>query len=298
MTKSGFVALIGRPNVGKSTLMNHIIGQKIAITSNKPQTTRNKIQTVYTDERGQIIFLDTPGIHKAKNKLGEYMVNVAERTLKDVDVILWLVEASDYIGAGEQHILEVLSEIKKPVILVINKMDALKNQDEVLLIMEKFSKLRDFTEIVPVSALKGVNTGELLKVLYQYLPEGPLYYDEDTVTDQPMRQIAAELIREKALRLLKDEIPHGIAVEIDKMSTRKGGLTDIEATIVCERDSHKGIVIGKGGAMLKRIGTAARKDIEDMMEGQVNLKLWVKVRKEWRDSDIQMKNFGYNPKDI
>lgn len=298
MTKSGFVALIGRPNVGKSTLMNHIIGQKIAITSNKPQTTRNKIQTVYTDERGQIIFLDTPGIHKAKNKLGEYMVNVAERTLKDVDVVLWLVEASDYIGAGEQHILEVLSEIKKPVILAINKMDALKNQDEVLLIMEKFSKLRDFTEIVPVSALKGVNTGELLKVLYQYLPEGPLYYDEDTVTDQPMRQIAAELIREKALRLLKDEIPHGIAVEIDKMSTRKGGLTDIEATIVCERDSHKGIVIGKGGAMLKRIGTAARKDIEDMMEGQVNLKLWVKVRKEWRDSDIQMKNFGYNPKDI
>ncbi len=298
MTKSGFVALIGRPNVGKSTLMNHIIGQKIAITSNKPQTTRNKIQTVYTDERGQIIFLDTPGIHKAKNKLGEYMVNVAEHTLKDVDVILWLVEASDYIGAGEQHILEVLSEIKKPVILAINKMDALKNQDEVLLIMEKFSKLRDFTEIVPVSALKGVNTGELLKVLYQYLPEGPLYYDEDTVTDQPMRQIAAELIREKALRLLKDEIPHGIAVEIDKMSTRKGGLTDIEATIVCERDSHKGIVIGKGGAMLKRIGTAARKDIEDMMEGQVNLKLWVKVRKEWRDSDIQMKNFGYNPKDI
>ena len=298
MTKSGFVALIGRPNVGKSTLMNHIIGQKIAITSNKPQTTRNKIQTVYTDERGQIIFLDTPGIHKAKNKLGEYMVNVAERTLKDVDVILWLVEASDYIGAGEQHILEVLSEIKKPVILAINKMDALKNQDEVLLIMEKFSKLRDFTEIVPVSALKGVNTGELLKVLYQYLPEGPLYYDEDTATDQPMRQIAAELIREKALRLLKDEIPHGIAVEIDKMSTRKGGLTDIEATIVCERDSHKGIVIGKGGAMLKRIGTAARKDIEDMMEGQVNLKLWVKVRKEWRDSDIQMKNFGYNPKDI
>lgn len=298
MTKSGFVALIGRPNVGKSTLMNHIIGQKIAITSNKPQTTRNKIQTVYTDERGQIIFLDTPGIHKAKNKLGEYMVNVAERTLKDVDVILWLVEASDYIGAGEQHILEVLSEIKKPVILAINKMDVLKNQDEVLLIMEKFSKLRDFTEIVPVSALKGVNTGELLKVLYQYLPEGPLYYDEDAVTDQPMRQIAAELIREKALRLLKDEIPHGIAVEIDKMSTRKGGLTDIEATIVCERDSHKGIVIGKGGAMLKRIGTAARKDIEDMMEGQVNLKLWVKVRKEWRDSDIQMKNFGYNPKDI
>ena len=298
MTKSGFVALIGRPNVGKSTLMNHIIGQKIAITSNKPQTTRNKIQTVYTDERGQIIFLDTPGIHKAKNKLGEYMVNVAERTLKDVDVILWLVEASDYIGAGEQHILEVLSEIKKPVILAINKMDAHKNQDEVILIMEKFSKLRDFTEIVPVSALKGVNMGELLKVLYQHLPEGPLYYDEDTVTDQPMRQIAAELIREKALRLLKDEIPHGIAVEIDKMSTRKGGLTDIEATIVCERDSHKGIVIGKGGAMLKRIGTAARKDIEDMMEGQVNLKLWVKVRKEWRDSDIQMKNFGYNPKDI
>lgn len=296
--KSGFVALIGRPNVGKSTLMNCLIGQKIAITSDKPQTTRNKIQTVYTDDRGQIIFLDTPGIHKAKNKLGEYMVNVANKTLKDVDVILWLVEASDYIGAGDMHILEILKNVNKPVILAINKLDTLKDRAEVLAIISKYNALMNFSEIVPVSALNAVNTEELLKVLYEYLDYGPMYYDEETVTDQPMRQIAAELIREKALRLLSDEIPHGIAIEIDKMSFRSRTLVDIEASIICERDSHKAIIIGKGGSMLKRIGTMARKDIEEMVMAQVNLKLWVKVRKEWRDSDIQMKNFGYNPKDI
>ncbi len=236
--KSGFVTLIGRPNVGKSTLMNHLIGQKIAITSEKPQTTRNRIQTVYTDERGQIIFLDTPGIHKAKNKLGEYMVNVAENTLKEVDVILWLVEPTTFIGAGERHIAEQLSKIKTQ------------------------------------------------------------FYDEDTVTDQPMRQIAAELIREKALRMLDDEIPHGIAVVIDQMKERPNGIIDVDATIVCERDSHKGIIIGKGGSMLKRIGTAARMEIENLMDTKVNLKLWVKVRREWRDSDMYMKNYGYNPKEI
>lgn len=296
--KSGFVALIGRPNVGKSTLMNCLIGQKIAITSDKPQTTRNKIQTVYTDDRGQIIFLDTPGIHKAKNKLGEYMVNVANKTLKDVDIILWLVEASDYIGAGDMHILEILKDVKKPVILAINKLDILKDRAEVLGIISKYNSLMQFAEIVPVSALNAVNTEELLKVLYEYLDYGPMYYDEDTVTDQPMRQIAAELIREKALRLLSDEIPHGIAIEVDKMSFRSRTLVDIEASIICERDSHKAIIIGKGGSMLKRIGTMARKDIEEMVMAQVNLKLWVKVRKEWRDSDIQMKNFGYNPKEI
>lgn len=296
--KSGFVALIGRPNVGKSTLMNCLIGQKIAITSDKPQTTRNKIQTVYTDDRGQIIFLDTPGIHKAKNKLGEYMVNVANKTLKDVDIILWLVEASDYIGAGDMHILETLKNINKPIILAINKLDTLKDRAEVLAIISKYNALMHFSEIVPVSALNAVNTEELLKVLYEYLDYGPMYYDEETVTDQPIRQIAAELIREKALRLLSDEIPHGIAIEIDKMSFRSRTLVDIEASIICERDSHKAIIIGKGGSMLKRIGTMARKDIEEMVMAQVNLKLWVKVRKEWRDSDIQMKNFGYNPKDI
>lgn len=296
--KSGFVTLVGRPNVGKSTLMNHLIGQKIAITSEKPQTTRNRIQTVYTDERGQIIFLDTPGIHKAKNKLGEYMVNVAEHTLKEVDVVLWLVEPTTYIGAGEQHIAEQLRKVKAPIILVINKIDTVKNQEEVLSFINAYKDICDFAEIVPVSALKDKNTKLCLELIYKYLPSGPQYYDEDTVTDQPMRQICAELIREKALRLLSDEIPHGIAVTIERMKERDNGMIDIEATIVCEQDSHKGIIIGKGGAMLKRIGSAARREIEEMMETRVNLKLWVKVRKEWRDSELYMKNYGYNEKDI
>lgn len=291
--KSGFATLIGRPNVGKSTLMNQLIGQKIAITSNKPQTTRNRIQTVYTDHRGQIIFLDTPGIHKAKNKLGEYMVNVAEHTLNEVDVVLWLVEPSTFIGAGEKHIVQQLNRVKSPVILVINKIDTVKKQEEVLTFIDAYKDICDFAEIVPLSALKGTNTELLTELLFRYLPYGPQFYDEDTVTDQPMRQIAAELIREKALRLLDDEIPHGIAVTIEKMTQRKNGITDIEATIICERESHKGIIIGKGGSMLKKIGTAARTEIEEMLEGQVNLKLWVKVRKEWRDSELYMKNYGY-----
>ncbi len=291
--KSGFVTLIGRPNVGKSTLMNHLIGQKIAITSSKPQTTRNRIQTVYTDERGQIVFVDTPGIHKAKNRLGEYMVNVAEHTLSEVDVILWLGGPSTFIGAGERHIAEQLNKAKQPVILVINKIDTLKNQQEILTFMDAYKDICPFAEIVPVSALKKRNVDELTKVIFQYLPYGPQFYDEDTVTDQPMRQIAAELVREKALRLLEEEIPHGIAVTVEKMSERKNGIMDIEATIVCERDSHKGIIIGKGGSMLKRIGSAARRDIEEMMETKVNLQLWVKVRKEWRDNELLMKNYGY-----
>ena len=296
--KSGFVTLIGRPNVGKSTLMNHLIGQKIAITSDKPQTTRNRIQTVYTDDRGQIIFVDTPGIHKAKNKLGEYMVNVAEHTLKDVDVILWLVEPSTFIGAGERHIAEQLNKVKTPIILVINKIDTVKNQDEILTFMAAYKDVCDFAEIVPLSALKEKNTDLLTELIFRYLPYGPEFYDEDTVTDQPMRQIAAELIREKALRLLNDEIPHGIAVTIERMKERPDGIMDIDASIVCERDSHKGIIIGKGGSMLKRIGTEARKDIEHMMDIQVNLKLWVKVRKEWRDSELYMKNYGYDGRNV
>lgn len=296
--KSGFVTLIGRPNVGKSTLMNHLIGQKIAITSDKPLTTRNRIQTVYTDERGQIVFLDTPGIHKAKNKLGEYMVNIAEHTLKEVDVILWLVEPSTFIGAGERHIAEQLNKVSTPVILVINKIDTVKQQEDILTYIQAYKDICPFAEIVPVSALKKKGTDLLLDLMFQYLPYGPEFYDEDTVTDQPMRQIAAELIREKALRLLDDEIPHGIAVTIEKMQERPNGIMDIEATIICERDSHKGIIIGKGGSMLKRIGSAARREIEKMMEIQVNLQLWVKVRKEWRDSDILMKNYGYNQKDM
>jgi len=296
--KSGFVSLIGRPNVGKSTLMNHLIGQKIAITSDKPQTTRNKIQTVYTDDRGQIIFHDTPGIHKAKNKLGEYMVNVAEHTLKEVDVVLWLVEPSTFIGAGEQHIAEQLNQVKTPVILVINKIDTVKNQEAILSFINAYKDICKFAEIVPVSALKDKNTDLMLDLIYKYLPEGPQYYDEDTVTDQPMRQICAELIREKALRLLNDEIPHGIAVTVEKMKERDNGIMDIEANIICERESHKGIIIGKGGAMLKRIGSAARREIESQLEMKVNLQLWVKVRKEWRDSELYMKNYGYSQKDI
>ena len=295
--KSGFVALIGRPNVGKSTLMNRLIGQKIAITSNKPQTTRNRIQTVYTDERGQIIFLDTPGIHKAKNKLGEYMVNVANKTLQDVDVILWLVEPTDYIGAGERQIITKLKGVKKPVILVINKVDTVAKED-ILKFIDAYRREMDFDEIVPVSALKGTNTDDLKETIFKYLTYGPMYYDEDTVTDQPMRQIVAELVREKALRCLSDEIPHGIAVTIEVMKERPdGSMWDIEASIVCERDSHKGIIIGKGGAMLKKIGSAARFEIERLLESKVNLKLWVKVRKEWRDSELMMKNFGYRKED-
>ena len=296
--KSGFVALVGRPNVGKSTLMNHLIGQKIAITSDKPQTTRNQIRTIYTDSRGQIVFLDTPGIHKAKNKLGEHMVSAAEHTFQEVDVILWLVEPTTFIGAGERHIAEQLKKTKTPIILVINKIDKLKQRDEILTYIDAYKDVCQFAEIVPLSALKETNKELLLSLLFQYLPEGPQFYDEEMVTDQPMRQIAAELIREKALRLLSDEIPHGIAVTIEKMQERPNGIMDVEASIVCEKESHKGIVIGKGGAMLKKIGSEARREIEQMMDTKVNLQLWVKVRREWRDSELYMKNYGYNVKDL
>jgi GTP-binding protein Era len=294
--KSGFCALIGRPNVGKSTLMNCLIGQKIAITSNKPQTTRNRIQTVYTSDEGQIVFVDTPGIHKAKNKLGDYMVNVAEHSLKEVDVILWLVEPSDYIGAGEQHIIEQLKKVNTPVILVINKVDTVK-REQILGYIDAYRKELDFAEIVPVSALKNDNTDVLIEQIMKYLPYGPAFYDEDTVTDQPNRQIVAELIREKVLKCVDDEIPHGVAVTIEKMKYGKK-IVDIDATIICEKDSHKGIIIGKGGAMLKKIGSAARYEIEDLLEQHVNLQLWVKVKKDWRDSDYLIKNFGYDGKDM
>lgn len=289
--KSGFVTLIGRPNVGKSTLMNYLIGQKIAITSNKPQTTRNRIQTVLTTDEGQIVFVDTPGIHKAKNKLGEYMVNVAEKTLNEVDVVLWLVEPTTFIGAGEQHIAKQLQRVKTPVILVINKVDSVK-REEILPAIASYKDIYDFADIVPVSARSGDNTDELLRVIMKYLPYGPQFYDEDTVTDQPERQIVAELIREKALHSLQDEIPHGIAVAIDRMKMQNK-VMHIDATIICERDSHKGIIIGKQGSMLKKIGSTARYEIERMLDCKVNLKLWVKVKKDWRDSEFLMKNFGY-----
>lgn len=292
--KSGFVTIVGRPNVGKSTLMNHLIGQKIAITSNKAQTTRNRIQTVYTGEEGQIVFLDTPGINRAKNKLGEYMLNAAENTLKEVDVILWIVEPTTFIGAGERYILEQLEKVHTPVILVVNKTDTV-GEEEVFKAIDTYKEVYDFKEIVPVSALRDRNTDELMHTIFQYLEEGPQYYDADTITDQPERAIVAEMIREKALRCLDKEVPHGIAVVIDRMKDRQHGkIVDIDATIICERDSHKGIIIGKQGAMLKKIGTQARIDMEKLLDTKVNLKLWVKVKKDWRDSEFLLKNYGYH----
>ena len=296
--RSGFVTLIGRPNVGKSTLMNHLIGQKIAITSNKPQTTRNRIQTVYTSEEGQIVFLDTPGIHQAKNKLGEYMVSAAKSTLQEVDVVLWLVEPVDYIGTNEKNIAKQMEKVKVPVILIVNKIDTVK-PEKLGPLIEKYSQLYPFAEVIPVSALRGKNIKSVISAIFRYLPYGPAFYDEDTITDQPQRQIAAEIIREKALRCLDEEIPHGVAVAVDTMKPRDNGkMWDIEVTIICEKDSHKGIIIGKGGSMLRKIGSQARRDIENMLEAQVNLQLWVKVKKDWRDSDYLVKNFGYDKKDL
>ena len=297
--KSGFVTLVGRPNVGKSTLMNHLIGQKIAITSSKPQTTRNRIRTVYTSEEGQIIFVDTPGMLRAKNKLQEYMENAAEGTLGAVDVILWVVEATDFIGGGDRRIADQLRRVKSPVILVMNKIDQ-KEKQQIPAYLEAYRKLYPaFAEMIPVSALRSVNLDSLREAIFKYLPYGPKYYDDDTVTDQPQRQITAELIREKALRCLEEEIPHGIAVAIDRMTERPdGSMMDIEATIICEKDSHKGIIIGKNGTMLRRIGSQARREIEQMLEMQVNLQLWVKVKKDWRDSDFLIRNFGYDKKDL
>ncbi|MCD7762956.1 MAG: GTPase Era [Lachnospiraceae bacterium] len=403
--KSGFVTLIGRPNVGKSTLMNHLIGQKIAITSSKPQTTRNRIQTVYTSDQGQIIFLDTPGIHKAKNKLGEYMVEAAEQTLREVDVVLWLVEPTEYIGKGEQHIARLLQKAGVPVILIMNKMDTVDKR-EIPRCMDAYRELfagndggtagvestvgaknaadaegtadtensarpagsYRFADMIPVCALRGLHMDEVIQAIFRYLPYGPKFYDDDTVTDQPQRQIVAELIREKVLRCMDEEIPHGIAVAIEVMKERPAGsqkkkdsraeavrrrnrhrhdhgdpantaadsvqkdsgdaeavsgekkngwdpagrreqaetdvrrnsdwIMDIEATIICEKDSHKGMIIGKQGAMLRKIGSQARYEIEQMLEEPVNLQLWVKVKKDWRDSDFMIKNFGYDKKEL
>ncbi len=296
--KSGFVTLIGRPNVGKSTLMNHLIGQKIAITSNKPQTTRNRIQTVYTSDQGQIVFLDTPGIHKAKNKLGEYMVTVAERTLQEVDAVLWLVEPTDYIGKGEQHIAGELKKAGLPVILIMNKIDTV-DKSQIEGFMDGYRTIYDFADTIPVCALRGVNMDRVIQSIFRFLPYGPKFYDDDTITDQPERQIVAEMIREKVLRCMEEEIPHGVAVSIEHMGERKSArsdqmIMDIEATVICEKKSHKGMIIGKNGAMLRKIGSQARRDIEKMLEEPVNLQLWVKVKEDWRDSDYMIKNFGYD----
>ena len=290
---SGFVSLVGRPNVGKSTLMNRLIGEKIAIISNKPQTTRNRVQSILTKDDFQIVFIDTPGIHKPRHKLGEFMVKSAETTLNEVDAVLMLIEPADRVLEADRLIIEKFSKIKSPVILVINKVDS-TDKERVFKVIDNYRKLYDFAEIVPISALEGTNTDELLEVIKKYLPEGPQYFPSDMITDQPERQIAAEIIREKALRLLQEEIPHGIAVEIMEMKKRpEGNMVDVRATIYCEKDSHKGSIIGKHGAMLKKIGTNAREDIQKLLGSPIYLDLWVKVKKDWRDNDFLLKNFGY-----
>lgn len=289
--KSGFVAVIGRPNVGKSTLINHIIGQKIAIMSDKPQTTRSRIQCIFNTEDSQMIFLDTPGIHKPKHKLGEYMLKAAEGTLKEVDVIFFVVDATEKFGGGEKYIIERLKSTTRPVILVINKIDLIEREQS-LPIISSYSDKYDFAAVVPISALDGTNVDNLTVEAKKYLPEGPQYYPADMVTDQPERLIIAELVREKLLHSTEDEVPHSIAVDIDEMKKRNNGDTYIRATIYVERDSQKGIIIGKNGEMLKNIGKLARPEIEMLLGTKVYLDLWVKVKKNWRNSQGAIQNFG------
>ncbi|HGM3506957.1 TPA: GTPase Era [Clostridioides difficile] len=297
MFKSGFVSIVGRPNVGKSTLMNNVVGEKIAIMSDKPQTTRNTIQAVYTDEESQIVFLDTPGIHKPKNKLGEFMVKAATEAFKNVDLILFVVDDSKKIGPGDRKIIEDLRGVKTPIILVVNKIDQLDQKDELFDIIKMYDNEGLFKEIVPISALKGKNTDTLIKVIQNYLEEGPKYFPDYMITDQPERVLIAELIREKVLHYLNDEIPHGVAVEIEKMKARNDKeIVDVSAVIYCERDSHKGIIIGKNGRKLKGIGKSARQDIELLLGSQINLQLWVKVKENWRNLQNYINNFGYNDK--
>jgi GTP-binding protein Era len=296
--KSGFVTLIGRPNAGKSTLMNRLIGQKIAITSRKAQTTRNRIRTVYTDERGQIVFTDTPGLHKAQTRLGEYMEEAVAKSLKDIDIVCWVTEPGTNPGGEERLIGKELSGVPAKKILVINKTDKVK-KEMVLPIIESYRRLAQFDSCVALSAKTGNGCEDLKDEIFRLLPEGELFFPEDTVTDQPERQLAAEIIREKALRLLSQEVPHGIAVQIEKMRERdgrNGTVTDIEATILCERDSHKGIIIGKGGQMIRRIGTQAREEMEKQLGRHINLKLWVKVRRDWKDNPAILKSLGYDRK--
>jgi GTP-binding protein Era len=290
--KSGFVAIIGRPNVGKSTLMNQVIGQKIAIMSDKPQTTRNKIHGVYTTEHSQIVFLDTPGIHKPQSKLGDYMMKTAESSLREVDAILFLIDVVEGIGGGDRFIIENLKKVTTPVILVMNKIDQV--QPEALLpIITKYKDLYDFAEIVPVSAIKGNNVNTLLEQVMKYLPEGPQYYPADQVTDHPEQFVCAELIREKILHLTREEIPHSIAVGIEDMKVEENGVVHISAVIYVERDSQKGIIIGKKGALLKEVGQKARYDIEALLGSKTFLELWVKVKKDWRNQDRVLRDLGF-----
>ncbi|SEB41159.1 GTPase Era [Paenibacillus sp. GP183] len=290
--KSGFVSIIGRPNVGKSTLMNQIIGQKIAIMSDKPQTTRNKIHGVYSREQGQIVFLDTPGIHKPTSKLGDYMMKVAQGTLGEVDAILFLIDVAEGIGGGDRFIIEQLKNVKTPVILVLNKIDQV-HPEALLPIIVKYKDLYDFAEIVPISALSGNNVTTLLDQIIRYLPEGPQYYPADQVTDHPEQFVCAELIREKILHLTREEIPHSIAVQIEDMKVQENGLVRISAVIFVERDSQKGIIIGKQGALLKEIGQKARHDIEALLGSKTFLELWVKVKKDWRNQERVLKELGF-----
>ena len=292
MFKSGFVTIVGRPNVGKSTLLNEIMGEKLSIVSNKPQTTRNNIQTILTGEDYQLVFVDTPGIHKPKHKLGEYMVNSAKDSIKEVDLVLFLVNPCEEIGRGDKFILEALKAQKAPVFLVVNKVDE-NSHDKVAKTLEMFSKEYDFEELIPISALKGKNVDSLVKLMVNKMPEGPQYYTEDMITDVQERFIVAEIVREKALKNLRDEVPHGIAVDVIQMKQNEKGTYHIEVDLICEKDSHKGIIIGKNGASLKKIGETSRYEIERFLRAKINLKIWVKVRKEWRDNGLLLRELGY-----
>ena len=292
MFKSGFVTIVGRPNVGKSTLLNHIMGEKLSIVSNKPQTTRNNIQTILTGDNHQLVFVDTPGIHKPKHKLGEYLVNSAKDSIKEVDLVLFLINPDEEIGRGDKFIIETLKNQKAPVFLVVNKIDEF-TQDRVAKTLQMYSEEMDFKEIIPISALKGKNVEKLVELMIDTMPEGPKYYPDDMITDVQERFVISEIVREKALRTLREEIPHGIAVDVIQMKQSPSGTWHIEVDMLCEKDSHKGIIIGKNGQSLKKIGESARYEIERFLHSKVNLKIWVKVRKEWRDNQNLLKELGY-----
>ena len=292
--KSGFAALIGRPNVGKSTLLNHVLGEKIAIMSDKPQTTRNRIQGVYTEERGQIVFIDTPGIHKPKHRLGDFMTNLAQSALGEVDVILFLVDAKEGKGRGDEFIIERLKSIQTPVFLIVNKIDEV-HPDELLPFIESYRHLMDFTEVIPISALKGQNVQTLLEQLYAHMEEGPQFYPEDEITDHPERFLIGEMIREKILHLTEEEIPHSIAVEVESIKPREeSDVVDVNAVVVVERKSQKGIIIGKQGKMLKEVGRRAREDMENLLGSRIFLEIWVKIDKDWRNKPKSLRAFGYD----
>lgn len=295
MFKSGYVTIVGRPNVGKSTLLNLLMGEKLSIVSNKPQTTRNNIKTILTGEDYQIVFVDTPGIHKPKHKLGEFMVSSAKESIKDVDLVLFLTTPDVEVGKGDMFIMEQLKALDVPVFLVVNKVDE-NTHERVAETLKNYSKHMEFKEIIPISAMKGKNTDNLLKLMVNYLPEGPKYFPDEMITDVQERFVISEIVREKALRNLSQEVPHGIAVDIIQMKQNEKGMYNIEVDLVCEKDSHKGIIIGKNGQTLKKIGETSRYEIERFLHGKVNLKIWVKVRKEWRDNPLFLKELGYKKK--